>query len=86
MAGNRYLLLAELEYLFQLYSSEIYNNADTHVFGKDLCVFFTTSKKCTVSLFLTEYSEKVDVPIVTGATAAYLKNGSTVILIIGKGL
>ena len=57
-----------------------------HVFGKRFFVLFTTSKKCTVSRFLPEYSEQVDVPIVTGATAVDLKHGSTEILIFGQGI
>ena len=44
--------VAESEYLFQLASSEIDNHANTHVIGNNFCVLFTTSKKCTVSQFL----------------------------------
>ena len=62
------------------------NNEDTHVFGKNAHVFFTTPKKCTVSPFLQEYPEKVGVPIVTGETTVNLKHGSTVILIFGQRL
>ena len=32
-----------------------------HMFGKNFYVLFATSKKCTVSPFLLEYSEQVDV-------------------------
>ena len=62
------------------------NNEDTHVFGKNAHVFFTTPKKCTVSPFLQEYPEKVGVTIVTGETTVNLEHGSTVILIFGQGL
>ena len=57
-----------------------------HVFGKRFFVLFTTSKKCTVSQFLPEYFEQVDVPIVTGATAVDLKHGSTENLLFGQGI
>ena len=49
-------------------------------------MFFTRSKEGTVSSFIPEYSEQVDVTIVTGATAMYLKFVSTVISIVGPGL
>ena len=62
------------------------NHADTHVFGRNVRVYFTTSKRCTVSTFLPEYSEQLYVPIVTGATAVDLENGSTVVLIFRQGL
>lgn len=76
----------ESDYVFDVASSEMDNHADTHVFGRNFRVFFTTSKRCTVSPFLPEYPEQLDVPIVTGATAVDLENGSTVILIFGQGL
>jgi len=62
------------------------NHADMHVFGRNFRVYFATSKKCTLSPFLPEYSEQFDVPIVTGAIAVDLENGSTMILIFGQGL
>jgi len=61
-------------------------HADTHVFGRHFRVYFTTSKKCTLSPFLPEYSEQLDAPIATGAMTVDLKNGSMMILIFGQGL
>ena len=62
----------ESEYFFDVDPSEMDNHADTHVFERTFTVYFTTSKRCIVSHFLPEYSEKLDVPIVTGATAVDL--------------
>ena len=62
------------------------NHSDTHVFGRNFRVYFTTSKRFTVSTFLPEYSKQLDVPIATGATAVDLENGSLLILIFGQGM
>ena len=64
----------------------MYNHADTQVFGRNFRVYFTTSKKCTVSLFLPKYPEQLDVHVFTGATEFDMGNGSLVILIFGQGL
>ena len=86
LAGNIDFTVVESECLFQPDLSEIDNHAYMHVFGKNFHVCFKTSQKFTVSMFLPDYSEKINIPIVTGTTAVKIKNYSTVILIFGLGL
>ena len=74
------------EYVLDTTPAEMENHADTHVFGRNYRVYFTTSKRCTVLPFFPEYSEQLDVPIVIGTAAVDLKNGSTVVLIFVQGL
>ena len=84
---NKYdFTMKEYEYVFDATPSDIYNHADAHVFGSNFRVYFRTSKRCTVSIFLPKYSNKIDMPIVTGATAVDLENGLMVILIFGQSL
>ena len=77
--------MKESEYVLDAAPSDMDNHADTHGFGRNIRVYLTTSKMCTVSPFLTEYSKRLDVPIVTSATAFDLENGSGVVIIFGQG-
>ena len=61
------------EYVFDADPSDMYNHADRHVFGRNFRVYFTMSKRCTVSPLLAKYSKQLDVPVVTGVTVVYLK-------------
>ena len=61
------------------------NHADAYVFGRSFRVYFTTSKRCTVSPLLPKYHEQLGVHIVIGETAVDLDNVSTVFLIFGQG-
>ena len=76
----------ESKYVFDVAPSDMDNHTDTHAFGRNFRVYFTTSKRCTVSPLLPQYSQQPDVPKVAGATAADLENGLTAILIFGNGL
>ena len=78
--------MKDSEYVFEVAPSEMDNHADTHVFGRTFRVYFTTSKRCTVSTFLPKYSNQFDVTIVTGATAVHLKNVWTVVILFGQVL
>ena len=59
--------MKESEYVFDAALSEIDNHADTHLFGGNFRVYFTASKRCTVSPLLPKYFKQLDVPIVIGA-------------------
>ena len=78
--------MKDSEYVFNAAPSEMENHADMHIFGRNFRVYFTTSKRCTVSPFLPEYLEQLNVNIVTVATAVDLENGLTVVLIFGQSL
>ena len=78
------LTAKESECVFDADPSDMDNHADTHVFGINFRVYFTTSKRCTITTFLPEYYKQLDVPIVTGETAVDLENGLTVVLIFGQ--
>ena len=80
------LTVKESEYIFDMAPSEVDNHADTHVFGRNFRVYFTASKRCTVSPLLSEYSNQLDVPIVAVATEVDLDNVSTVVIIFGHSL
>ena len=47
---------------------------------------FWTGHECSVSPFLSEYSEQLHIPICTGATSYTLDTGEVIILILGQGL
>ena len=66
--------MKESEYFFGVAPSDMDYDADTHVFGRNFRVYFTMSKRFTVSTLLAKYSKQLDVPIVTGLTVVYLKN------------
>ena len=67
-------------------NTDIDNHVDTHCFGRNFCPIFWTSKGCTVSLFLAEYSEQVNIPICTVTTSYTLPSGEVIILVFGQGL
>ena len=62
------------------------NQADTHYFGAKFRPISFTLEECTVSQFLPEYSEQINVPIWTSVTAFTLDSGEVVILEFGQGL
>ena len=66
--------------------TEMDNHADTHCFGRNFRPLSFTSEECTVAPFLAEYSEQLNIPICTGATACTLDSGECVILVFGQGL
>ena len=78
--------MKDSEYVFNVAPSEMENHADMNIFGRNFRVYFTTSKRCTVSPFLPEYLEQLNVNIVTVATAFDLENGLTVLLTFGQSL
>ena len=65
--------MKDSEYVFNVAPSEMENHADMHIFGRNFRVYFTTSKRCTVSPFLPEYSKPLYVSIVSGATVVDLE-------------
>ena len=65
---------------------EIDSHADTHCFGSNFRPIYFTQHECTVSPFLPEYSEQVNIQICTGATAYTAENGEVFVLIFGQGL
>ena len=67
-------------------NTDIDNHADTHCFGQNFRPIFWTSQECTVSPFLAEYSEQVNIPICTAATSYTLSTGEVILLIFGQGL
>ena len=67
-------------------NTDIDNHADTHCFGQNFRPIFWTSQECTVSPFLAEYSEQVNIPICTAATSYTLPTGEVILLIFGQGL
>ena len=62
------------------------NHADTHCFEANFWQLSFTSEDCTVSPFLPQYSEQMDVPICKGVTYLTLDSGEVVILDFGPGL
>ena len=66
--------------------TEMENHADTHCFGANFRPLSFTSEECTVSPFLTEYAEPMNVPICTGVTYLTLDSGEVVMLEFGQGL
>ena len=66
--------------------TEIDSHADTHCFGQNFRPVTWTGHECSVSPFLAEYSEQMNIKICTGATAYTLDTGEVVILIFGQGL
>ena len=53
-------------------STEMENNSDTHCFGANFRPISFTLEECTVSPFLPEYVEHMNVPICTDITALTL--------------
>ena len=53
----------ESDYVFNAAPSDVDNHTDTHVFGRNYRVYFTTSKRCNVSPFLPDYSDQLVVPV-----------------------
>ena len=62
------------------------NHADTRCFGANFRPISFTLEECTVSLFLPEYVEQINVPFCKGVTALTLDLGEVVILEFGQGL
>ena len=62
------------------------NHADTHCFGANFRPISFILEECTVTPFLPEYAEQMDVPICKGVTYLTLDSGEMVILEFVKGL
>ena len=63
--------------------------APTHIdifFGINIRPISFTSEECTVTTFLAEYYEQVNIPMFTGATSYTMELGGVIILIFGQGL
>ena len=67
-------------------ATEMDNNADTHCFGEFFCPISLNYKECTVSPFIPEYTEQMNIPIYTSFTAFKLASGEVVILEFVQGL
>ena len=67
-------------------ATEMDNHADTHCFGANFRPISFTLEECTVSPFLPEYVEQINVPICTGVTDLTLDSGEVVILEFGQDL
>ena len=66
--------------------TEIDSHADTHCFERNFRPMHWTGQECSVSPFLAEYSEQINIQICTGATAHTLESGEMIILLFGQGL
>ena len=66
--------------------TEIDSHADTHCFGRNFRPMHWIEKEYSVSPFLAEYSEQINIQICTGATAYSLESGEMIILLFGQGL
>ena len=62
----------------------MYNHGDTHCFGRNIRPVSFASEECTVTPFLEEYSEKVNIPIYTGSTSYTMELGKFIILWFGN--
>ena len=62
------------------------NHADTHCFGANFRPISFTLEECTVSPFIPEYAEHMNVSICTGINAFIIDSGEVVILEFGQGL
>ena len=62
------------------------NHVDKNCFGRNICPVSFTSEYFTVSPFLSEYYEQVNIPICTGVTSYTMESGESIILIFGQGL
>ena len=65
---------------------EIDNHADTCCLGKNFVPLAYTNRVCDVHAFTDKVDTISNIPVVTGATAASLPNGETVILVVHQGL
>ena len=65
---------------------EIDNHADTCCLGKNFVPLAFTNRVCDVHAFTDQVDTVNNIPVVTGATAAALPNGQTVILVVHQGL
>ena len=67
---------------------ELDTHADTCVLGRNFVILHYTGRVCDVSPYSSEYASVPDVPIVSGATAAWTDRttGETYILIIHEAL
>ena len=65
---------------------EIDNHADTCCLGKNFIPLAFTNRVCDVHDFTDRVDTVNNIPVVTGATAAALPNGETVILVVNQGL
>ena len=72
--------------ILKVLATEMYNHADTHCFGANFKIISLTLEECTVSQFITEYLEQMNIPICTGVTASKLYSGEVLILEFGQGL
>ena len=57
------------------FSTDVDNQADIHLFRKNIRTISFTSEECIVAPFLVEYSEQVNIPIFTGATSYKMESG-----------
>ena len=62
------------------------NHVDNHCFGENFQPISFTSEDCTVSPFLPEYTEQVNIPICNGVSDLTLNSGEVLIMDFGKGL
>ena len=67
-------------------ATEMDNFADTRCFGANFRPISFTLEECTMSLFLPEFTEQINVPIFTGVTSLTIDSGEVVIVEFGKGL
>ena len=58
------------------------NHTDKNKIGRNIHTIEFTSAECTVTHFLAEYSEQVNIPICKGATSCTMEYGEVIILII----
>ena len=65
---------------------EIDNHADTCCLGKNFIPLAYTNRVCDVHAFTDQVDTVSNIPVVTGATAAALPNGETVIQVVHQGL
>ena len=65
---------------------EIDNHADTCCLGKNFVPLAYTNRVCDVHAFTDQVDTISNIPVVTGASAATLPNGETVILVVHQGL
>ena len=66
--------------------TEIDSHTDTHCFGRNFRPMHWTGQECSVSPFLAEYSEQINIQICTGATAHTLESGKIIIFLFGQGV
>ena len=66
--------------------TDIYNDADTHCFGRNIFPIAFKYKYCTLYPLLEGYKEQMNIPIYSPGTAYTLGSGDIVILVFGQGL